>query len=100
MQLQEDAAWRAASTGEHEVTEQWVAVGEDQWELRAENGKKLGSLVRLEPTDVAEGPTWIALPRGGQYLQPQAKLRAAAEALLDRARHLHPATSGQNGKRS
>ena len=68
------------------MTEHWVAIAEDRWELRAANGNRLGTLVRLAPSDTDAGPTWAALPRGGQYLQPQAELRAAAEALLQRVR--------------
>jgi hypothetical protein len=57
---------------------EWVAVAETRWELRAEQGRKLGSLVRFEP-----GHTWAALPRGGNYLEPRERVAEAALMLLD-----------------
>jgi hypothetical protein len=68
------------------MNEQWVATGEDQWELRAADGRRLGSVVKLAPNDPDAECAWAALPRGGQYLQPQLQLRTAAEQLLERVR--------------
>lgn len=73
------------------MNEQWVAVAEDRWELRGANGARLGSLVRLSPSDESAAATWAGLPRGGVYLQPQTQLRAAADMLLERVRDRAPA---------
>ena len=63
---------------------EWIAVNECRWELHAEQGRKLGALVKFEPSDTepATGPTWAALPRGGNYLEPKERLREAALMLL------------------
>ena len=63
---------------------EWIAVNEGRWELRAEQGRKLGALVKFEPDPAgpSAGHTWAALPRGGNYLEPKEAVREAALMLL------------------